>query len=118
MEVQTSMMTFQTFVMAFQTSLMTFQTSITKVQTFVTLMSPATILISIKGVINSALPIRPSKIIGLIIFIMVVKRIRDFLILLLNNRTIIKNNLPAGMYFYKFIDENKEVLGIGKMVAE
>ncbi|MEI6816019.1 MAG: T9SS type A sorting domain-containing protein [Bacteroidota bacterium] len=29
-----------------------------------------------------------------------------------------RNNLPSGMYFYKLIDENKEVIGLGKMVAE
>jgi len=29
-----------------------------------------------------------------------------------------RNNLPAGMYFYKVIDENKEVLGIGKLLIE
>ena len=32
--------------------------------------------------------------------------------------TIERNNLPAGMYFYKVIEENKEVLGIGKMLVE
>jgi hypothetical protein len=30
--------------------------------------------------------------------------------------TIRRNNLPAGMYFYKLIDENKEVLGVGKFI--
>jgi hypothetical protein len=32
--------------------------------------------------------------------------------------TIHRNNLPAGMYFYKLIEDNKEVLGIGKMIVE
>jgi len=32
--------------------------------------------------------------------------------------TIPRNNLPAGMYFYKVIDENKEIIGIGKMMVE
>ena len=30
--------------------------------------------------------------------------------------TIPRNNLPAGMYFYKLVEENKEVLGVGKMI--
>ncbi len=30
--------------------------------------------------------------------------------------TIPRNNIPAGMYFYKLIEDNKEVLGIGKLV--
>ena len=32
--------------------------------------------------------------------------------------TITRNNLPAGMYFYKLVEENKEVLGVGKMLVE
>ena len=32
--------------------------------------------------------------------------------------TIPRNQLPSGMYFYKLIEENKEVLGIGKMIVE
>jgi hypothetical protein len=32
--------------------------------------------------------------------------------------TITKDGLASGMYFYKLIDENKEVIGIGKMVIE
>jgi hypothetical protein len=32
--------------------------------------------------------------------------------------TINREHLPAGMYFYKVIDENKEVIGIGKMIVE
>ena len=32
--------------------------------------------------------------------------------------TFHRNNLPAGMYFYKLIEDNKEVLGIGKMIIE
>jgi len=32
--------------------------------------------------------------------------------------TINREHLASGMYFYKVIDENKEVLGIGKMVIE
>ncbi len=32
--------------------------------------------------------------------------------------TIPRSNLPAGMYFYKLIEENKEVIGIGKMMVE
>ncbi len=32
--------------------------------------------------------------------------------------TIPRGNLPAGMYFYKLIEENKEVLGIGKLLVE
>ncbi len=32
--------------------------------------------------------------------------------------TIPRSNLPAGMYFYKLIDENKEVIGIGKLLVE
>ena len=32
--------------------------------------------------------------------------------------TIPRNQLSSGMYFYKVIDENKEVLGIGKMIIE
>ncbi len=32
--------------------------------------------------------------------------------------TIPRGNLPAGMYFYKLIEDNKEVLGIGKIIAE
>ena len=31
--------------------------------------------------------------------------------------TIHRNNLPAGMYFYKVMEENKEVIGLGKMVV-
>ncbi|MEI6816923.1 MAG: T9SS type A sorting domain-containing protein [Bacteroidota bacterium] len=29
-----------------------------------------------------------------------------------------RNNLPSGMYFYKLLDDNKTVLGVGKMVVE
>ncbi len=32
--------------------------------------------------------------------------------------TIPRNQLPAGMYFYKLIEENKEVIGIGKLLVE
>ena len=32
--------------------------------------------------------------------------------------TIQRNQLPSGMYFYKLIEDNKEVLGIGKMIVE
>ena len=32
--------------------------------------------------------------------------------------TIPRNQLSAGMYFYKLIEDNKEVLGIGKMIVE
>jgi len=32
--------------------------------------------------------------------------------------TINRERLASGMYFYKVIDENKEVIGIGKMVIE
>ncbi len=32
--------------------------------------------------------------------------------------TINREHLACGMYFYKLIDENKEVIGIGKMIAE
>jgi hypothetical protein len=32
--------------------------------------------------------------------------------------TINREQLPSGMYFYKLIDENKEVLGIGKILVE
>jgi hypothetical protein len=32
--------------------------------------------------------------------------------------TINRERLASGMYFYKLIDENKEVIGIGKMVVE
>ena len=32
--------------------------------------------------------------------------------------TINRKRLASGMYFYKLIDENKEVIGIGKMVIE
>ncbi len=32
--------------------------------------------------------------------------------------TIPRGNLPAGMYFYKLIEDNKEVLGIGKLLVE
>ncbi|MEI6815716.1 MAG: T9SS type A sorting domain-containing protein [Bacteroidota bacterium] len=32
--------------------------------------------------------------------------------------TIPRNQLPVGMYFYKLIEDNKEVLGTGKMIIE
>ncbi len=32
--------------------------------------------------------------------------------------TIPRSNLPAGMYFYKLIEDNKEVIGIGKLLVE
>jgi hypothetical protein len=32
--------------------------------------------------------------------------------------TIPRNQLPTGMYFYKVIEDNKEVLGIGKIIIE
>jgi hypothetical protein len=32
--------------------------------------------------------------------------------------TINRDHLASGMYFYKLIDENKEVIGIGKMIVE
>jgi len=32
--------------------------------------------------------------------------------------TINRNNLPSGMYFYKLIDENQEMISIGKMIME
>ncbi len=32
--------------------------------------------------------------------------------------SIPRGNLPAGMYFYKLIEENKEVIGIGKLLVE
>ncbi len=32
--------------------------------------------------------------------------------------TIPRNNLPAGMYFYKLVEENKEPLAIGKLLVE
>jgi hypothetical protein len=32
--------------------------------------------------------------------------------------TISRNQLPSGMYFYKLIEDNKGVLGIGKMIIE
>ncbi|MEI6817714.1 MAG: T9SS type A sorting domain-containing protein [Bacteroidota bacterium] len=36
-----------------------------------------------------------------------------------NNEVIIhRNNLPSGMYFYKLMDDNKTVLGMGKMMVE
>ncbi len=32
--------------------------------------------------------------------------------------TINRNNMPSGMYFYKLCDDNKTVLGMGKMMVE
>jgi hypothetical protein len=32
--------------------------------------------------------------------------------------TITRDGLPSGMYFYKLIEDNKAVLGIGKMIIE
>jgi hypothetical protein len=32
--------------------------------------------------------------------------------------TINREHLASGMYLYKLIEENKEVIGIGKMVVE
>ncbi len=29
-----------------------------------------------------------------------------------------RNNLSGGMYFYKLMDENKTILGLGKMIIE
>ena len=32
--------------------------------------------------------------------------------------TITRDHLASGMYFYKVIDENNNILGIGKLIAE
>jgi hypothetical protein len=55
---------------------------------------------------------------SLFIYNLLGQEVRSTLIGTNTQLTINREHLASGMYFYKLIDENKEVIGIGKMVVE
>ena len=54
----------------------------------------------------------------LFIYNLMGQEIRSIAVGTTNQLTIQRNQISPGMYFYKLIEDNKEVLGIGKMIVE